>query len=92
MKLKMTGNDPSRMAESSAINKSLTTLGMVVKALNRNEVRMASEVMLLRVSESQTGPDSISRFQAYSNLTRRTRRIFYRTLDLLSRTRQEICR
>lgn len=34
----MTGNDPSRMAESSAINKSLTTLGMVVKALNRNEV------------------------------------------------------
>ncbi|KZT40547.1 kinesin-domain-containing protein [Sistotremastrum suecicum HHB10207 ss-3] len=31
---KLTGNDRSRMAESAAINKSLSTLAMVVKALN----------------------------------------------------------
>lgn len=32
--LKLTGNDPSRMAESAAINKSLSVLGQVVHALN----------------------------------------------------------
>lgn len=35
---KMTGNDPSRMAESSAINKSLSVLGQVVHALNQGAV------------------------------------------------------
>ncbi|KAF8903894.1 kinesin-like protein [Gymnopilus junonius] len=35
---KLTGNDPSRMAESSAINKSLSVLGQVVHALNRGDV------------------------------------------------------
>lgn len=34
----MTGNDPSRMAESAAINKSLSTLGQVVHALNKGAV------------------------------------------------------
>lgn len=35
----MTGNDPSRMAESAAINKSLSVLGQVVHALNQGAVR-----------------------------------------------------
>ena len=34
----MTGNDASRMAESAAINKSLSVLGQVVHALNQGAV------------------------------------------------------
>ena len=34
----LTGNDPSRMAESSAINKSLSVLGQVIHALNQGAV------------------------------------------------------
>lgn len=36
--LQMTGNDASRMAESAAINKSLSVLGQVVHALNQGAV------------------------------------------------------
>jgi len=36
----LTGNDPSRMAESSAINKSLSVLGQVVHALNQGAVSL----------------------------------------------------
>lgn len=35
---KLTGNDASRMAESAAINKSLSVLGQVVHALNQGAV------------------------------------------------------
>jgi hypothetical protein len=34
----LTGNDPARMAESAAINKSLSVLGQVVHALNQGAV------------------------------------------------------
>lgn len=37
---KLTGNDPSRMAESAAINKSLSVLGQVVHALNQGAVSL----------------------------------------------------
>jgi hypothetical protein len=37
---KLTGNDSTRMAESAAINKSLSVLGQVVHALNQGAVRM----------------------------------------------------
>lgn len=37
---KLTGNDPIRMAESAAINKSLSVLGQVVHALNQGAVRL----------------------------------------------------
>jgi hypothetical protein len=36
--LQLTGNDPARMAESAAINKSLSVLGQVVHALNTGAV------------------------------------------------------
>jgi kinesin family protein 22 len=36
--LQLTGNDASRMAESAAINKSLSVLGQVVHALNQGAV------------------------------------------------------
>ncbi|KAJ3566458.1 hypothetical protein NP233_g6991 [Leucocoprinus birnbaumii] len=37
---KLTGNDPSRMAESKAINQSLSVLGQVVHALNQGAPRI----------------------------------------------------
>ncbi|CAA7268260.1 unnamed protein product [Cyclocybe aegerita] len=37
---KLTGNDPARMAESAAINKSLSVLGQVVHALNQGASRI----------------------------------------------------
>lgn len=37
---KLTGNDRERLAESSAINKSLTTLGNVIDALNKGNQRV----------------------------------------------------
>jgi hypothetical protein len=37
-RMQLTGNDPSRMAESAAINKSLSVLGQVVHALNTGAV------------------------------------------------------
>ena len=36
--MQLTGNNASRMAESSAINKSLSVLGQVVHALNQGAV------------------------------------------------------
>jgi len=36
--LQMTGNEAARMAESAAINKSLSVLGQVVHALNQGAV------------------------------------------------------
>lgn len=44
---KLTGNDASRMAESAAINKSLSVLGQVVHALNTNQVGATSCYTLL---------------------------------------------
>lgn len=41
---KLTGNDASRMAESAAINKSLSVLGQVVHALNSNQVNSLTVV------------------------------------------------
>ena len=40
---KLTGNDPTRMAESAAINKSLSVLGQVVHALNQGHVSLMVE-------------------------------------------------
>lgn len=45
--VQMTGNDPSRMAESSAINKSLSVLGQVVHAINQGAVRSLTPVISL---------------------------------------------
>lgn len=42
----MTGNDASRMAESAAINKSLSVLGQVVHALNQGAVSDLSRLYL----------------------------------------------
>ncbi|KAJ3766030.1 P-loop containing nucleoside triphosphate hydrolase protein [Lentinula raphanica] len=46
----LTGNNPERMKESSAINKSLTALGQVVNALNDNARTMARAVKAAKLA------------------------------------------
>ncbi|KAI0051371.1 kinesin-domain-containing protein [Auriscalpium vulgare] len=57
---KMTGNDRDRMAESSAINKSLSVLGQVVHALNRGDSRIPyRNSKLTRILQDALGGSSV---------------------------------
>ncbi|KAI0070320.1 kinesin-domain-containing protein [Panus rudis PR-1116 ss-1] len=57
---KLTGNDSSRMAESSAINKSLSVLGQVVHALNKGATRIPyRNSKLTRILQDALGGSSI---------------------------------
>ncbi|KAG6810212.1 hypothetical protein H0H92_012858 [Tricholoma furcatifolium] len=57
---KLTGNDPSRMAESAAINKSLSVLGQVVHALNSGASRIPyRNSKLTRILQDALGGTSI---------------------------------
>ncbi|KAF9553564.1 kinesin-domain-containing protein [Agrocybe pediades] len=57
---KLTGNDPSRMAESSAINKSLSVLGQVVHALNQGQSRIPyRNSKLTRILQDALGGSSV---------------------------------
>ncbi|KAJ7464998.1 kinesin-like protein [Mycena galericulata] len=57
---KLTGNDPSRMAESSAINKSLSVLGQVVHALNTGASRIPyRNSKLTRILQDALGGSSV---------------------------------
>ncbi|KAF9458221.1 P-loop containing nucleoside triphosphate hydrolase protein [Collybia nuda] len=57
---KLTGNDPSRMAESSAINKSLSVLGQVVHALNQGASRIPyRNSKLTRILQDALGGSSV---------------------------------
>ncbi|OBZ67407.1 Kinesin-like protein KIF22 [Grifola frondosa] len=57
---KLTGNDSSRMAESSAINKSLSVLGQVVHALNQGASRVPyRNSKLTRILQDALGGSSI---------------------------------
>ncbi|CCO27261.1 Kinesin-like protein KIF22 OS=Danio rerio GN=kif22 PE=2 SV=1 [Rhizoctonia solani AG-1 IB] len=58
---KMTGNDSIRMAESAAINKSLSVLGQVVHALNQRASRVPyRDSKLTRILQDALGGTSIS--------------------------------
>ncbi|CAE6425114.1 unnamed protein product [Rhizoctonia solani] len=58
---KMTGNDSIRMAESAAINKSLSVLGQVVHALNQRASRIPyRDSKLTRILQDALGGSSIS--------------------------------
>ncbi|CAE7119646.1 unnamed protein product [Rhizoctonia solani] len=58
---KMTGNDSIRMAESAAINKSLSVLGQVVHALNQRASRIPyRDSKLTRILQDALGGTSIS--------------------------------
>ncbi|KAL0579719.1 hypothetical protein V5O48_002283 [Marasmius crinis-equi] len=57
---KMTGNDATRMQESSAINKSLSVLGKVVHALNSGHSRIPyRESKLTRILQDALGGSSL---------------------------------
>ncbi|KAF9652469.1 kinesin-domain-containing protein [Thelephora ganbajun] len=57
---KMTGNDASRMAESAAINKSLSVLGQVVHALNQGAFRIPyRNSKLTRILQDALGGTSV---------------------------------
>ncbi|KAF8623194.1 hypothetical protein AX17_007517 [Amanita inopinata Kibby_2008] len=57
---KLTGNDPSRMAESAAINKSLSVLGQVVHALNQGASRIPyRNSKLTRILQDALGGSSV---------------------------------
>lgn len=57
---KLTGNDPSRMAESSAINKSLSVLGQVVRDLNLGKARIPyRNSKLTRILQDALGGSSV---------------------------------
>ncbi|KAL5523354.1 hypothetical protein ACEPAF_1621 [Sanghuangporus sanghuang] len=57
---KLTGNDPSRMAESSAINKSLSVLGQVVHALNQGASRIPyRNSKLTRILQDALGGNAV---------------------------------
>ncbi|KAF9260345.1 kinesin-domain-containing protein [Marasmius fiardii PR-910] len=57
---KMTGNDQTRMQESSAINKSLSVLGKVVHALNSGQTRIPyRESKLTRILQDALGGKSV---------------------------------
>ncbi|CAE6420027.1 unnamed protein product [Rhizoctonia solani] len=58
---KMTGNDSIRMAESAAINKSLSVLGQVVHALNQRASRIPyRDSKLTRILQDALGGTSLS--------------------------------
>lgn len=57
---RLTGNDPTRMAESAAINKSLSVLGQVVHALNQGASRIPyRNSKLTRILQDALGGSSI---------------------------------
>ncbi|KDQ07414.1 hypothetical protein BOTBODRAFT_609753 [Botryobasidium botryosum FD-172 SS1] len=57
---KLTGNDPIRMAESAAINKSLSVLGQVVHAINQGSQRIPyRDSKLTRILQDSLGGSSI---------------------------------
>ncbi|THH14574.1 hypothetical protein EW146_g5770 [Bondarzewia mesenterica] len=57
---KLTGNDSSRMAESAAINKSLSVLGQVVHALNQGAARIPyRNSKLTRILQDALGGSSV---------------------------------
>jgi len=49
--VQLTGNDPSRMAESKAINQSLSVLGQVIHSLNQGAVRLIFLHGMLPISD-----------------------------------------
>ncbi|KAH7919038.1 kinesin-domain-containing protein [Leucogyrophana mollusca] len=57
---KLTGNDPTRLAESAAINKSLSVLGQVVHALNSGASRIPyRNSKLTRILQDALGGSSV---------------------------------
>ncbi|KAF8169839.1 P-loop containing nucleoside triphosphate hydrolase protein [Mycena galopus ATCC 62051] len=85
---KLTGNDPSRMAESSAINKSLSVLGQVVHALNKGESRIPyRNAKLTRILQDALGGTSVGLLICNLSPALRFRSDTLNTLNFASRTK-----
>ncbi|KAJ7264582.1 hypothetical protein C8J57DRAFT_1623258 [Mycena rebaudengoi] len=93
----LTGNDPSpsRMAESSAINKSLSVLGQVVHAINQGTSRIPyRNSKLRRILQDVLGGSSVSLLPVLTPLPSSLlcpRRASLASLILVSKLTQDKC-
>ncbi|KAG9120272.1 hypothetical protein FRC07_004307 [Ceratobasidium sp. 392] len=86
---KMTGNDAIRMAESAAINKSLSVLGQVVHALNQRASRIPyRDSKLTRILQDALGGSSISLLICNIAPGTRFKQDTLNTLNFASRTKE----
>ncbi|THH29315.1 hypothetical protein EUX98_g4873 [Antrodiella citrinella] len=85
---KLTGNDASRMAESSAINKSLSVLGQVVHALNQGASRIPyRNSKLTRILQDALGGSSLGLLICNIAPTLKHRQDTINTLNFASRAK-----
>ncbi|KAG9032665.1 hypothetical protein FRB95_001093 [Tulasnella sp. JGI-2019a] len=86
---KLTGNDPARMLESAAINKSLATLGQVVWALNGGASRIPyRDSKLTRILQDALGGSSIGLLICNLAPGAKFRTDTLNTLNFAARTRE----
>ncbi|KIO25288.1 hypothetical protein M407DRAFT_25405 [Tulasnella calospora MUT 4182] len=86
---KLTGNDPARMLESSAINKSLAVLGQVVFALNQGASRIPyRDSKLTRILQDALGGGSVGLLICNLAPGSKFRTDTLNTLNFASRTRE----
>ncbi|KAF5356926.1 hypothetical protein D9756_006391 [Leucocoprinus leucothites] len=85
---KLTGNDPSRMAESKAINQSLSVLGQVVHALNQGAPRIPyRNSKLTRLLQDALGGSSVGLLICNLAPGSRFRQDTLNTLNFATRTK-----
>ncbi|KAJ9092037.1 hypothetical protein QFC21_007017 [Naganishia friedmannii] len=85
----LTGNDPTRMRESAAINRSLTTLGSVVESLNSKASRIPyRDSKLTRILQDALGGSSIGMLICNLAPGDRFAKEALRTLKFATRTRE----
>ncbi|KAJ6557861.1 P-loop containing nucleoside triphosphate hydrolase protein [Mycena capillaripes] len=85
---KRTGNDPSRMAESAAINKSLSVLGQVVHALNIGAPQIPyRNAKLTRILRDALGGSSVGLLIRNLSLAVKFRQDTLNTLNFAVRTK-----
>ncbi|KAK7462307.1 hypothetical protein VKT23_007908 [Stygiomarasmius scandens] len=85
---KHTGNDATRMAESAAINKSLTALGQVVHALNKGHSRIPyRDSKLTRILQDALGGSSVGLLICNIAPGTKFRQDTLNTLNFASRTK-----
>ncbi|KAG9045400.1 hypothetical protein FS837_006360 [Tulasnella sp. UAMH 9824] len=86
---KLTGNDPARMLESAAINKSLAVLGQVVHALNQGASRVPyRDSKLTRILQDALGGGSVGLLICNLAPGSKFRTDTLNTLNFASRTRE----
>ncbi|KAH8106540.1 kinesin-domain-containing protein [Phellopilus nigrolimitatus] len=86
---KLTGNDPSRMAESSAINRSLSVLGQVVHALNQGASRIPyRNSKLTRILQDALGGTAVGLLICNLAPGAKFRQDTWNTLNFATRTKE----